>query len=574
MATNKHKKKKKRVKLVYNDSTKPKLIIPFVLLLANKILNLIGFVDFIDRSVEWDPKHWKVTPGNLAKAVILVTFMEIRVPLFRIKESFIGIDTEALFGEGVMREHLNDYAIARALDCINDAKPEGLFSTLCLSLYSKFNIAFNRLHSDTTSISFYGAYEGWEEEGTDALKIAKGYNKDHRPGCKQVVVGKIVNEHGIAVASSTMDGNTSDVKWNEKAIDMVKEVFGEKLNQVTYIADSKLINLPMFRQMMNPTCRIRFISRCPSNFHNKTASKVIKRAYQDNKWIDAGRMGIGKKACTYKLQEYTETIEGHKVRLLVIQSSAGQGRYQHKLDKLQDELEKDILKVSKKAFACEADARAEWERVEKAHKQKLFKYTVHFNEIKKEKRPVGNPGKVPKAVTVKTTWKICASIESIDEAAEKFRQEEECFVLITSINADELCAIEVLRQYKEQIIVEVQFKLMKEPAIADAIFLKTPGRINALMMLLNVSLLIRALVQYKVRKSIKESKEEPPRIGWNNRKTETPTINFIIQAFKKSYVIKVDEDTYRCEFLAESERLRVTAILKLLEINIEDFLEQ
>ena len=69
-----------------------------------------------------------MSPGNLAKAVILVTFLQIRSPLYKIQQSFKGIDTEALFGEGVIPEHLNDDAIGRALDRINEAKPEGLFS--------------------------------------------------------------------------------------------------------------------------------------------------------------------------------------------------------------------------------------------------------------------------------------------------------------------------------------------------------------------------------------------------------------------------------------------------------------
>ncbi|KXG74483.1 DUF4277 domain-containing protein [Thermotalea metallivorans] len=145
----------------------PKL--PLVLLIPNKILNTIGFVDFIDRTVEWDSRHWKVSPGNLAKAVILATFLKVRIPLFRIQEAFAGIDTEALFGKAVTPKHLNDDAIARALDRISEAKPESLFTTLCLSLYSKFNIAFNRLHSDTTTVS------SMEPMNKVTRKTKKGY---------------------------------------------------------------------------------------------------------------------------------------------------------------------------------------------------------------------------------------------------------------------------------------------------------------------------------------------------------------------------------------------------------------
>jgi transposase len=574
MGPKQQKGKTRPIKVLYTVQNERRLILPFTLLLANKFLNMIGFVDYIDRSVEWDRKHWKVTPGNLAKAVILVTFLQIRAPLYKIKGSFIGIDTEALFGEGVMPEHLNDDAIARALDRISQVKSERLFSTLCLSLYSKFDIAFKRLHSDTTTLSFYGDYEESEEGKTDELKVVKGYNKDGRPECKQVVVGKIVNEHGIAIAGSTMDGNTSDIEWNQKALALVKEMFSERLNEVTYIADSKLINLPTFRQLMEPERKIRFISRCPSNFYDKVAGKCIRKAYQSNQWRKVGRIGKGEKACTYQIQEFTQDIEGYDTRMIVVQSSAGAERFIRKMDQYYEKLEKDIFMVSQKTFACEADVRKEWERFQKAHRNNLLRCTAEFQEEKIEKRPRGNPGKNPKPPKIESIWHPCIRIEGEDDAAvENLRQEEECFVLITCIAETELDGADVLRQYKDQSIVEVQFKILKEPALASTIFLKTPERINALVMLLNVSLLIRALIQYKIRKSITESQEELPRIGWDNRKLENPTIKFVIEALQNSYLTKIADAAYHYDFCNELHKLRVTTIFRLLGVSIEELLE-
>lgn len=575
MAIKQKNRRKRKIKVKFREVSDCKLVLPFVLLLANKFLNMIGFTDFIDRSVQWDPKHWTVSPGNLAKAVVLVTFLQIRAPLYKIKSSFIGMDTEALFGEGVKPEHLNDDAIARALDRISDAKPEGLFSTLCLSLYSKFSIPFTRLHSDTTSISFYGAYEPTEDTKEDDLKIVNGYNKDNRPECKQVVLGKIVNEHGIAVASSTMNGNTSDIEWNQKALQLVKETFGERLHEVTYIADSKLINLPTFKQLMDPQSKIRFISRCPTNFHNKVANKVIQKAYHNNEWIDAGKLGQGKKACTHKIQEFSENIDGYIIRLIVVQTSAGEDRFEKKLEKQRKEVEKAILVETKKIFACEADALKEWERFKKEHKKSLFVYAVDVNEVKTEKRLRGNPGKNPKPPKVETTWQIDAKIDEEDKiAVRKSRQEEECFVLITNVDKSELGGSEILQQYKSQIVVEMQFKLLKEPALASAIFIKTPQRIDALVMLLNISLLIRALIQFTIRKNLKESKEEAPCIGWDRKKLENPTINFVIEALQKSYLTKEADGSFSYGFYTQEHNLRVTTILKLLDITVEEFFEE
>lgn len=72
-----HDTKKNKVKAEFNKIEQDS-VFSFNLLHTNKFLNAIGFVDFIDRSVEWDKNQWNVSPGNLAKAVILVTFLQIR----------------------------------------------------------------------------------------------------------------------------------------------------------------------------------------------------------------------------------------------------------------------------------------------------------------------------------------------------------------------------------------------------------------------------------------------------------------------------------------------------------------
>jgi len=186
------KRNRKPVKREFVSSAEvQKRTIPLILALANKILETIGFVDFINEAVEWDDDQCKVTPGHLAKAVILATFFDIRAPLSLIKRRFDGMDTEFFFGEGVTAADINDYAIGRTLDKIAAAGPDYLFGTICLSTYAIHQIAFKRLHSDTTSLSFYGEYDmgaevSEEEEAEEVLQIVRGYNKDHRPDCNQV----------------------------------------------------------------------------------------------------------------------------------------------------------------------------------------------------------------------------------------------------------------------------------------------------------------------------------------------------------------------------------------------------
>ncbi len=238
-----------------------------------------------------------------------------------------------------------------------------MFRTICLTAYTIYEIEFKRLHSDTTTISFYGDYELDDTQiDFDILEIIRGFNKDHLPQCKQVVFGKIVNEHGIPLASSVMNGNTSDIEWNKKAIELAGEIFKNGVTKGVYIADSKLMTKEIFGTMMIPDKKIKFISRCPANFSNKIAARVTQKAYSDDNWIELGRYGSGKRACEYSAIEYTEKVYGHDVRLVVVKSSAGLERFETQKEKELKAIQEDIKKVNKKQFACEADAKKEWER--------------------------------------------------------------------------------------------------------------------------------------------------------------------------------------------------------------------
>ncbi len=575
--------RKQRIKRTFVHAVaEQRLIIPLILALANKILETIGFVDFINESVEWDEEQCKVTPGHLAKAVILATFFDIRAPLSLIKKRFVGIDTEFFFGEGISAEDLNDFAIGRALDKIAVANPDLLFRTVCLSTYSIYNIAFQRLHSDTTTLSFYGEYdpedvEISEEEAEEVLQIVRGYNKDHKPECKQVVIGKIVNEHGLPLVSLSMDGNTSDVEWNQKALKLVGELYADKLSEGIYVADSKLMTMGLFRTLMNPKHPIRFVSRCPANFSSKLEQKIIEEAYADGEaWVKLGTFGNGKKACTYQGKAYTKPVDGRDVHLIVVYSSAGEARFQSKKENARQALDQDITDTNKKVFVCEADAQEEWNRFCKSHKNSLYLYDVSFVETTHEKRPRGNPGKNPKPPQIISQWSLQIQVTGENtETMTKFQHSEECFVLITNVSPKECDMREILGIYKNQMVVEIDFRLFKEPCVASVIYLKTPERIKSLAMLLHISLLVRALIQYKLRKGIKDYKaKELPRVGRDGRKLQpNPTTRFLIEEFRNHGFIEIEEGKYQLIFISKFRHLQMTTFLQLMGISVEELIE-
>ncbi len=99
-------------------------------------------------------------------------------------------------------------------------------------------------------------------------------------------MGKIVNEHGIPLAAKVMDGSTSDIEWNNMALELANDLQKSGLNKGIYIADSKLMTAVLARKMLNKKMGVKFISRCPANFHSKLEAEWWnERTRKTSGWI-------------------------------------------------------------------------------------------------------------------------------------------------------------------------------------------------------------------------------------------------------------------------------------------------
>jgi len=113
------------------------------------------------------------------------------------------------------REQLNDKALGRALDKLWDADAKRVYSTICFRAIEAYEVAIDRLHCDTTSVSLEGAYEHQEAGGP---KLARGFSKDLRPDLLQFKVGATVTAEGIPLAGDVFAGNETDQKWGLTAL--------------------------------------------------------------------------------------------------------------------------------------------------------------------------------------------------------------------------------------------------------------------------------------------------------------------------------------------------------------------
>ena len=138
------------------------------------------------------------------------------------------------------------------------------------------------------------------------------------------------------------------------------------------------------------------------------------------------------------------------------------------------------------------------------------------------------------------------------------RENTESFVLITNIPESEKRNKEILQDYKKQKVIETNFEELKKPMMVSTIFLKKPERIEALMMLLHVSLLVRVLMKIIVRMNLNKEKE-PPRIDFSGRPLVNPTADTLLRLLALHSIVTAGD-----EYIIYSKSGKVDHLHKLL----------
>ena len=107
------------------------------------------------------------------------------------------------------------------------------------------------------------------------------------------------------------------------------------------------------------------------------------------------------------------------------------------------------------------------------------------------------------------------------------------FILATNdLDTNRLSDESLLNSYKEQgTTVERGFRFLKDPLFfADSLFLKSPARIMAMIMIMGLCLLVYALAERQVRQQLKALDQTIP--DQKGKPTQTPTMRRIAQMFE------------------------------------------
>jgi hypothetical protein len=214
-----------------------------------------------------------------------------------------------------------------------------------------------------------------------------------------------------------------------------------------------------------------------------------------------------------------------------------QKKIERELAKESEALRKSFLEQCLSEYACEADARAAaqaWASQASSFHDLSFEIEPHFTYAR------GRPKKGQPRAVAKVAYRVHCHLAHKASALEQMRLEAGCFVLLTNVAGEGDGAIdakEILSLYKEQHGVEQNFAFLKGPAVVNTIFLKSEERIEALGLILLISLLIWRLIERSLRKHVEETGH--PLTGWDNKPTTSPTALMVTSKFKNTTVIRI-----------------------------------
>jgi transposase len=119
---------------------------------------------------------------------------------------------------GVAPERINDDRLYRALDRLLPHK-EAIEKHLRQRLGELFGLDYDLLLYDVTSTYFEGVSAG-------NAQAQRGYSRDHRPDCKQVLIALVVTREGMPLSYEVFDGNRVDVTTVEQIVGTMESRFG------------------------------------------------------------------------------------------------------------------------------------------------------------------------------------------------------------------------------------------------------------------------------------------------------------------------------------------------------------
>ncbi len=532
-----------------------------VLPLTKYYMDKLGLYGIFDKYVP-NKNGAEIAPAQVL-CMMVMNIINASRPLY-LMENWLEDYLDGVTERRIEAGKYNDDRLARNLDWLFGADRNSMLADVSKTAMDVYALEVDRIHNDTTSITFSGAYDNPEEE---AVKLKVGYNKDHRPDCKQIVFGLNITEDGhVPLSFQLYDGNRADVTTHRPNWEGLRKLLGKE--DFIYVADSKLCSLETLGSIAEHGGL--FVTVMPRNYKEVVQFLGRVRAGEEIEWQHTYSTPNSRKKGaknTYRIHAGESCRDGY--RMLWVYSSNKKAQVEksreHRLEKAEEKLQEAATKLNTRNLKTRAQIENKIATILTGCGELILVDIIEQKQTKLVKVGRGRPGansryEEREQLSYRLQWR------RDEEAIAKVRRTDGLFPLIDNTTLE---PIEVLQTYKKQPYLEKRFHTSKSVLEVAPIFLKTPHRIEAMLFLYFIALMLVSLIERTIRKEMKREKIDALPIRPSGLSTKAPTWNNLQLFFRNIHLAMVIQGKRVVMITVKGVSQLHAELLRLLKVPIQ-----
>lgn len=506
--------------------------------LINRILERIRLPQFFEAYLPPDDVRCEF-PTSKALLVLVQNVLISREPVYAVAEWAARFAPDLFDLRPQKVSLLHDDRLGRCLTKLFAGTGPELILAVVRHVIAEFQISLDELHNDSTTVTFFGAYQEASEEGHRLGRathaITWGHNKDHRPDLKQLLYTLTVShDGGVPVYFTSHSGNVVDDKTHCATWDLLCQLVGGP--DFLYVADCKVASRENLRYIARTG---RFVTVMPrTHGEDKTFRKRLRQSPQSIRWEPLYEVTDEQGQVTDRLFVCAdESLSSDGYRLLWYRSTRKAELDQTTRARRVQRALAALTELRERLLSPRTRFR-ERGKVQQAVDDLLAHYEVEFlvqvsieerEDVKYRQAQPGRPSEHTKykketRPRYHLTWEL--DVAAFADA----EREDGIFPLLT--NDRQLTVEEVLRAYKRQPIIEKRFSQLKTDFHVAPVYLKDVGRIQGLLAIYFFVLLVQTLLERELRHAMARKGMASLPLYPEGRPCSRPTTARVIEVFE------------------------------------------
>ena len=183
------------------------------------------------------------------------------------------------------------------------AHRDALFTHLQERWQDLFGVKYDVLLYDLTSTYFEG-------EAEENPKAQRGYSRDHRPDCKQIVIALVVTPEGFPLAYETLPGNTQDKSTLLECVEKIEAKYGKA--QRIWIMDRGIPTEAQLEEIRHTYPQLKYLVGNATFAHQGDPARLGEAGVDENPRYRRGEKFHPLRRIIRRGQEPRPAVEGNR----------------------------------------------------------------------------------------------------------------------------------------------------------------------------------------------------------------------------------------------------------------------